>query len=82
MGLNSFETDMHHVAKRYRIEGTIYMIAAGTGLIATNGFSSMGWDTYTAGMMALGIFGIGRIMTGERLIRALKKHTGVDVPKF
>jgi len=41
MGLNSFETDMHHVAKKYRIEGTIYMIASGTGLIAANSFSSM-----------------------------------------
>lgn len=82
MELNSFETDMHHVAKRYRIEGTIYMIASGTGLIAANSFSSMGWNTYTAAMMALGIFGIGRIATGEHLIRALKKHTGIDVPKF
>lgn len=32
-------------------------------------------------MMALVIFGIGRIATGEYFIRALKKHTGIGAPK-
>lgn len=78
--LDGLAKDIYQDAKFLRLIGCLLFAVASTAGVLLGRYDSFTWHGTTAFLACLACVGIVSCIIGDRLIRKIKKHTGVDVP--
>lgn len=78
--LDGLAKGIYQDAKFLRLLGCLLLAVAFTALAVSWRFDSLVWNGTTAFLVCLACVGAVICTIGDRLIRRIKKHTGVDVP--
>lgn len=76
---DSLAADVHRDAKFFRWIGCLILAVALLSVFFLARADDLSWNILTAFLLMLVCLGLAMLFLGDRLIRKIKKHTGVDV---
>lgn len=78
--LDGLAKGIYQDAKFLRLLGCLFLAVALTALVFLWRYDNLIWNGITTFLVCLACVGAVICAIGDRLIRRIKKHTGVDVP--
>lgn len=72
--------DIYREAKLLRLIGCLFVLVATLSFAFIERYDNFSWNVLTTFLAVLFSVGIVIVLLGDRNIRKIKKHTGVDVP--